>query len=321
MEPNREILRQRLRVCLATRGRKWPRHGNAQHILRSQRVHGNSRHHRRVNAAAEPNKNLGEAALPHIVARSRHQCAVRISNLPLRLLVDFAFPRCRIKKDEIFFKSFGLRRHLAVGRQRNAPSIENQAVVASHLIHVNHRPLVCHRNRAQHLETKRPLVQCVGRSGQIQQYRTSLPHNFAHRVAVVKLFGPKILVVPDVFADRDAQLFSVQAKHVLPVRRLKVARFIKNVVSRQKHFALLEDHAPVANQRRFVANGLPCSIFHASRIANHCGQRDFRRQLLQFAVVSFNKRGAFQQILGRVSAQAKLGKYGQRGAALLCLRR
>jgi hypothetical protein len=38
-------------------------------------------------------------------------------------------------------------------------------------------------------------------------------------------------------------------------------------------------------------------------------------------MVALDKRGAFQQILRRVATQAKLGEYGQPGAALLRLRR
>ena len=210
-----------------------------------------------------------ETAFANIVARPRNQRAIRVSNLFARLFMHIAFSGGGVEEDQVFRKRFGLGGYFSVRRQRNARTIENEAVVSSYLIHVDHRPFVGQSNGAQHLETQRALVERIGGPGEIQQHRTSLPDNFADRVAFVKLLGPEILVVPDVFADGDAQLLAVQAKHVLAIRRLEVTRFIEHVISGQQHFALLKNHPPTANQRGFVRNGLPCSIFHPSRIAHN----------------------------------------------------
>src|SRR5256884_5366944 len=128
----------------------------------------------------------------HIIARPCHQGAIGISNLLVRLFMDVAFSGCRIENNQVLLKSFGLRGHLALRRQGDARAVENQAVVASHLIHVNDWPFVCQRDGAQHLETQRTLVERVRRTREVQQHRTSLPDNLADRIALVQLLGPKI---------------------------------------------------------------------------------------------------------------------------------
>ena len=206
---NPQVLRYRLRVRFAPGRRERPGHRNAQHIFHAQGVHRNRCNHRRINASAQPHKHFLEAAFAHIVARPGYQGAIRISNLLVRQLMDFALSRCGIEDDQVFFKCFRLSRHLAIRGKRNARAVENQAVVAPHLIDVNDRPFVRQRNRPQHLEAQCALVEGIRRTREVQQYRTSLPHNFADRVALVHGLGPKVLVVPHVFADRDSQLFAV----------------------------------------------------------------------------------------------------------------
>jgi hypothetical protein len=51
-------------------------HADAEHVLRAQRVFGDGRHQRGVDAAAQADQTLLEAALAHVIARAQHQRAV-----------------------------------------------------------------------------------------------------------------------------------------------------------------------------------------------------------------------------------------------------
>ena len=51
----------------------------------------------------------------------------------------------------------------------------------------------------------------------------------------------------------------------------------------------------------------------------HRGKRQLRGQLFQFFMIAIDKSGAFEKILRKMSAEAKLGKNCQVGTALLCL--
>src|SRR5712664_1246445 len=125
------------------------------------------------------------------------------------------------------------------------------------------------RDRPKHFKSQRTLVNGVGGGCYIQQYGSSLPNNFCYRVAVVTAVSPEVLIVPDIFANRDAQLLAIEAEYRLPFRRLKIARFVEDVINGKQHLALLENHAPAANERRLVGDGLPCSILYPAGVTHN----------------------------------------------------
>src|SRR5256884_4759740 len=174
--------------------------------------------------------------------------------------MDVAFSGCRIENNQVLLKSFGLRGHLALRRQGDARAVENQAVVASHLIHVNDWPFVCQRDGAQHLETQRTLVERVRRTRDVQQHRTSLPDNLADRIALVQLLGPKILVVPNVFTNGDAKLLSAQPKNVLAGRGPGVASFPSHGITPRSRISFLENETTPPKQRGCVRNCPPPAL-------------------------------------------------------------
>ncbi len=169
-----EVMRQRLCIPLAALARKRPRHGHTLHVFCAQSVHGNRRHNRGINAAAQPDQHFLESAFGNIIARADHQGAIRVFNFFRRLRMKFAFSSFRVEEDQIFLERHSLRSDFAIGGHRHARPVKNQAVVAAHLIHINHRAFVGHRDGAQHLQPQRPFVDGVWRRGDIQQQAGSL---------------------------------------------------------------------------------------------------------------------------------------------------
>ncbi len=171
--------------------------------------------------------------------------------------MNFAAPGCGIEHHQVFCKRSGLRGHFAVHRKRHTGAIKNQAVVATHLVHINNRQLVAKCNRTQHIHPQRALVYGVRRSRNIDDDAGSLRSQLRYRVAVVASHCPEVLVVPHVFANRDAQFLVREAEHLLLRCGLKIARLVEHVVGRQQHFALLKHNSASAQQRRFVGHRFP----------------------------------------------------------------
>src|ERR1700704_229495 len=130
-----------------------------------------------------------------------------------------------------------------------------------------------HCNGAQHLKAQASFVDGIRRSGDIQKDGSSLRDNFGYGVTVITAISPEIFIVPYVLANGDAQLLVSKSKDGLPVGRLKISRFVEDVVGGQKHFALLENNTTIANECGFIGDGFPdgffAAVFHAPRITNY----------------------------------------------------
>ena len=166
-------------------------------------------------------------------------------------------------------------------------------------------------------EAQAAFVDGVGRGGDIQKDSSSLRDDFGDGIAIVAAIGPESFVVPDVFTDGDAQLLVAESVDGLLVRGLEVARLIEDIVGGQQHFALLKNDAALGDEGRFVGDGFSVAVFYAAGVAHDGRQRQLGGQLFQLLVISIDEGGAFEEVLGQVSAQAKLGKNGQIGAALV----
>ena len=71
-----EVLGQHARVALGARGRIGRGHDHRGDLLGAERVDGDGRHERGVDAAAEPEDDVLEAVLAHVVARAEHERGV-----------------------------------------------------------------------------------------------------------------------------------------------------------------------------------------------------------------------------------------------------
>ncbi len=138
------------------------------------------------------------------------------------------------------------------------------------------------------------------------------------RVARVELLIPEMLVVPDVFADGDADGCAAKFVNTGRVAGLEISRFVENVVKRQEHFRVVEDHSPAVDQRRRVRHGFALLDLGMANVADQSGDvRQESRQPRHFLLRAANEVGPFHQVAGRISAEGELGEDDEVCAALL----
>ena len=163
----------------------------------------------------------------------------------------------------------------------------------------------------------------IGRSGDVDEDAGALGDQFGDGIAGVHGRGPEGFVVPDVFANGDAELLAVEAVDVLLVAGLEVAGFVEDVVGGEKHFGLLEDDAAIVDEGGFIGNGLPClwwSWIDAAGVADDGGERHLRGDAFEGVVITLDEGGAFEQVEGKIAADAEFGKDDEVGAKAVGLR-
>ena len=203
----------------------------------------------------------------------------------------------------------------AVGGERDARAVEDERIVAAHLVDINHGALMGTRQGVQHFETHGAFFDGVRRRGDINDDAGSLRHEIDDRIRLVELLGPEIFVVPDVFADGDAQLLAAERKNLLARRGLEIARLVEDVVGGQQHLVLLEGHAAFGEQSGGVPGGFAGGGMGARGVANQDGQGRFLSERGDGGAVAFEEGRALEQVLRKIAAQAEFGENGQIGAA------
>jgi len=317
---NAEIVGQALGVGLAAFGGVGAGHGDAEDIFLAEGVHGDGGDDGGVHSPAEADDCFAEIAFADVVSGAGDDRLVGVGDFFLGLRVDIAFAGDRVEEDEVFFEGFGLRGDVAVGGEGHAGAVEDERIVAADLVDVDDRPAVLLGDGAKHFDAQGALVDGVGRGGNIQKDAGSLLDELGDGVAGVAGLGPEILVVPDVFADGDAQLFVTEAINVIPFARLEVAGFVEDVVGGQEHLALLEDDAAVLDEGGFVGDSLAgAGMIDAARKAYDGGERHAVGDVFQGVQIALDEGGALEEIEREIAAGAELGKYGEFRAAALGL--
>jgi len=96
---------------------------------------------------------------------------------------------------------------------------------------------------------------------------------------------------------------------------LKIASFVKNIVSGEEHLALFEKNLTVANQRGGIGDRLSRIVLRFADVPHESGNRDRLCQTEECVVIAPNKGGALNQVLRRVATNAEFGKDGNIGAS------
>ena len=94
----------------------------------------------------------------HIIAGAQRQRLQHGFVFAARLLAHIAGQRGQIGEDQVLFEAFPLGDNLSVGTNRQARSIEDQAVVAPHLVDHHDRNVMPLRDGREHLPAQRALV-------------------------------------------------------------------------------------------------------------------------------------------------------------------
>ena len=91
------------------------------------------------------------------------------------------------------------------GVERGAAAVEDEIVVASHLVHENQRQTMFLRHVAQHVLPQKLLAHGKGRSRQIDDRLRAMGGQRLDGIVMIARALPEVAVVPDVFANADAQ--------------------------------------------------------------------------------------------------------------------
>ena len=178
-------------------------HADPDHVFLAQRVHGDCSGERRVDAAAESQHNLLEAALAHVIARAKNERRIRAGLDAFVAIMNVALQGLGIEADHVLFERLGLRDDLAVGAEREAGAVEDQAVVAANLVHHGDRHAVMLRDRRQHVLPKFALAQIEGRRRDVQQNLPAGSNQVLHRIDAIQAAVPEVLVIPSVLANGE----------------------------------------------------------------------------------------------------------------------
>src|SRR5882672_9095633 len=128
-----------------------------------------------------------------------------------------------VNQDKVYYKGTGLGGNSSVGQDYDASSVEDQTVIAADLIDVDHGPAVRLCECAQHVQTQGPLMDRVGRAGNIDDHRGAFGNQFSDRIAFIERFRPECFIVPDIFTDGDAQVLVAEGEDILSRGRLKIS--------------------------------------------------------------------------------------------------
>src|ERR1700682_3068678 len=109
----------------------------------------------------------------YVIASPQDEGRIGAGLLPLRLFMDFAGEAIGVKIYQVLFKRFSLRNDVSRRIENHAGTIEDEAVIAAHLIDHRHRHLVIAGDGGQHVATQFGFANPERRRGNIQQEITS----------------------------------------------------------------------------------------------------------------------------------------------------
>src|ERR1700683_126845 len=88
-------------------------------------------------------------------------------------------------------------------------------------------------------------------------------------IAAITTVRPKILIIPNVLANRQSAQIGANLEGVISLPRLKITIFVKNVVSRQKRFDSRGSNSAVLEQGGLVGHFAACGPFISARETDH----------------------------------------------------
>ena len=84
-----------------------------------------------------------------------------------------------------------------------------------------------------------------GRCRDVEDDVCALLDEFSNWVALIPTIRPEIFVVPNVFADSDADLATIEYEWRGAFRRFKITILVEHIIGRQQRFVLSPDDLAV----------------------------------------------------------------------------
>ena len=306
---DREIAAEREGVADAVLRGEGPRHREADHALRPERLDREPGRHRRVDPAREPHhRTRRQVLLAEVVADPEHQPALELGD---RVGIDHSVQReTRIRARQIHHLEARLEvrqrgQHAPARVHREGRAVEDQLVVAAHLVHEHAGHAVARREVGDHAPSLRGLAHVPRRGGEIQHGAGAGPGQLARRVD-----GIPELVYPDVLADGQAERRAAAAA----ASRSRAARRAGTSASRRRRRrsaagSCARDRAARAarEQHRGVHQPLrPRALRREHRAERDRDARRGGRERLQLAQLIAHEAFALEQVHRRIAGEDHL---------------
>ncbi len=319
-KPDAKIGGQMAAVVDGARGRVGAGHSDGDDIFGTEGIGGNGRDERGIDASAEADKGLFEPAFAHIVAGAEDQGAVGGGGIVV--LGDGQDGGIKgVDDDQVFSEGGGLGNQFPARVQGEGGAVEDEAVVATHLVGHEHGHAVAARDGRQHFAANGALGVPEGGRGQIDVQGGLLTHQLFHRVHLVQTLGPEVLVVPGVLADGDGEADSVQLDDLLPAGRGEVTLLVEYVVKGEEPLVLLEEKRASVEQNGGIDGRLACLGWGGQSHASQHSRRQVtggRGQFVDSAAAAGEEAGLLKEIGGRIAADGELRKHGEARAQCGC---
>jgi hypothetical protein len=145
----------------------------------------------------------------------------------------------------IFGKTFAKREDFALPIERDAVTVEDEFVIRADGVNLHEWDLFVAGDALQHGKAGLLLAHAPRGSGNVEDQVRALGDEFLHGIAAIEAVGPEIFVVPDVLADGDAELATVEHERRDTFSRLEVTVLVEDIVRRQQRFCSAPDDQSV----------------------------------------------------------------------------
>ena len=193
--------------------------------------------------------------------------------------------------------------------EHNAGAIEDQAVIATDLVHHHNRNAIIAGNGSEHLAAELALAYPEGRRRDIQNKVASSFDQLVHRIKPVELAVPEVLVVPRILANGESHAVATEIEQLLRICRGEVAHLIEDVVGGKQHLGLDEINFAVAQQGRRIHHGFAgfgACLGHQA--ANYRDAASVSGDLFCYLLITGLEGRALHEVTWRISADGKLRK-------------
>ena len=143
-------------------------HADAENVFRAEGFDGDGGDEGGVDAAAEGDEGLGEAALADVVARAEDEGAKDRLVLVIDLRMHGAGERFGVDEDQVFFERRGLGDDLAVAAKGEAEPSKMRLSLPPTWLTMSTGMRVATRDGGEHLAARLALVAPVGRGGDVE---------------------------------------------------------------------------------------------------------------------------------------------------------
>src|SRR5207302_10130151 len=214
-----------------------------------------------------------------------------------------------VNDEKVLGELFAARNEAARRIENQTATVEYQFVVAADQIAVNQRRTRLYRQALQHVETGLMFAQMPRRRRDVKDEPGSAFDELDRRVAAIPAIAPEIVVVPDVFADRQADFLSIELDRRVLRGRFKITVFVENVVGGQQGLGARGQNFSIPQQRDRVgrfASGPP-RVF-ADVPDQQTGFARRRSEPVEQRQIIFDETGFEQQVARRVARRGQFGK-------------